>query len=235
VYYEPLVFCPPSAYFPEGKTVLSFLKRAPEGYYRPFAWSYSTKTPTEEGMRLYEDRMAELARMKEGQLKSIPDADVLEWLVKCAEHPATRMEAIYEFRGSPDYPASDEKAPPIRFDTLTKRQGERLVKAFLDSKELDSPEASLAEFLAPVKDRRIDSKLREGLALAILNKETFRGDDFMDVLALRLVIKEWSKLQNGMYEWKDDEFGERHLGYADTSKRLKVLQDGLALVDAKLK
>jgi hypothetical protein len=236
VYYEPLVFCPPSAHFPEGRTVLTFLSRAPEGYYRAFACSYSTKTLADGAMRQYEERMAELARMKEAQLKSFPDADVLEWLVKCAEQPATRMEAIYEFRGTPDYPAPrGEKAEPIRLGDLTEGQRGRLVKAFLESKEVDSPAADLAEFLAPVKDRGIDIKLQEGLAKAISKKETFLGDDLMDVLAQRLNIKEWSELRQGLYEWKAGEFGEQFRGYAEESKRLKVLEEALALVGAKLK
>jgi len=236
VFYEPLVLCPPSASFPKGNTVLAFLTRGRDGLFIPFACSYSTKLISEASLRAYEGRMAELARMKESQLKAIPDAEVLEWLIKCAEHPATRMEAIYEFQGSPDYPPPlDEIAEPIRFDSLTEGQRGRLVKALLDSKELGSPEASLAEFLMPVKDRRIDSALREGLAKAIANKNSFLGNDLMEVLAQRLDIKKWSTIQKGMYEWKTDEFGERFSGYAEESKRLKVLENALALVDSKLK
>ena len=56
--------------------------------------SYGVKKLTEADLGVYKQRIAELARILRG---AKPDRrEIVEWLVRCAENPATRFEGAYE-------------------------------------------------------------------------------------------------------------------------------------------
>lgn len=94
VYFAAFVMCPAPARYVEGKTVLAFLNRRKNGEgYRTYALSYGAKTPDNADMKVYVARVKELlAILKEDGGKQT--ARTVDWLVRCAEHPATRWEGL---------------------------------------------------------------------------------------------------------------------------------------------
>lgn len=74
--------------------LLVFLERVDgvDGYYVDM--NYGLKTLPESDLKIYVSRIEELS-----SIMSVPnprDADIVEWLVRCAEEPATRWEGTYD-------------------------------------------------------------------------------------------------------------------------------------------
>jgi carboxypeptidase family protein len=80
----------------EGDTVLAFLQRKEDGRdgYEPIYGSSSIKNLSESDLGTY---LRRLAQLKELITRSNADPkDITEWLVQCAEDPATRWEGTFE-------------------------------------------------------------------------------------------------------------------------------------------
>lgn len=91
----------PSAYdeYGDSEKLLFFLKRRADGEgYEEADSAYGVKKLTDADLRVYVERMNELALILQ-QEKPDP-ARIVEWLVRCAEEPATRWEGLYELSNS---------------------------------------------------------------------------------------------------------------------------------------
>jgi hypothetical protein len=155
--HERGFICPAPARYEIGSRVLAFVDRTDSGGFRTHALSYGAKTLEPADLAVYLQRIAEqlaIERMPEG-----PDrlAEQVEWLVRCAEHPATRWEGAYELvtdvdgrfgaRRSADRTSAYAKA-------LTGAQRERLRAAFLAAESLDLGAGCLARFFQDDDDPR---------------------------------------------------------------------------------
>lgn len=79
--------------------LLFFLKRRADGEgYEEADSSYGVKKLSDADLRVYVERMNELALILQ-QEKPDP-ARIMEWIVRCAEEPATRWEGLYELLSS---------------------------------------------------------------------------------------------------------------------------------------
>jgi hypothetical protein len=76
-------------------TLLVFLKKrdAGEGY-SPISYAEGVKNLPKDQLKVYVRRLEELAPIM--QRGKPDDAEITEWLVRCAEEPATRWEGAYE-------------------------------------------------------------------------------------------------------------------------------------------
>jgi hypothetical protein len=85
--------------FTNGDTVLAFLKERNDGDgYEVIDTSSGVKKLSEADLSIYLQRIEELAAIPP---KAKPDmAAIVEWLVRCAEQPATRWEGTYELATS---------------------------------------------------------------------------------------------------------------------------------------
>jgi len=78
----------------KGDKVLAFLTSGEDGVYSVVDLRYGLKELSDSQLTTYLERISELAQIMEG---GKPDsADLVEWLVRCAEEPATRWEGAYE-------------------------------------------------------------------------------------------------------------------------------------------
>jgi len=93
--------------FKTGDTVLIFLKpRVEENGYEVVDTSRGVKKLSEADLRVYRQRLEELAAIT---ASARPDAAaIVEWLVRCAEDPATRWEGAYEIAASVRQLADDD-------------------------------------------------------------------------------------------------------------------------------
>lgn len=96
-------------YYSGGDKLLFFLKQRVDGEgYEQADPSYGVKTLSDAELRVYVERMNELALIMQ-QEKPDP-ARIVEWLVRCAEEPATRWEGLYELITSKNVAESKEAA-----------------------------------------------------------------------------------------------------------------------------
>lgn len=100
--------------YSKGTRLLVFLSKLEDGGYSPTDYRYSIKLLSEDALKIYVRRIEELSAIT-GREK--PDtAEIVEWLVRCAEEPATRWEGAYELASNVSVPmsaeADDEDAAP---------------------------------------------------------------------------------------------------------------------------
>jgi hypothetical protein len=80
--------------FKKGDRLLLFLNRDENETYSVNDIRYGAKKLSDEDLKVYLDRIEELSALL---LKEKPDdKEIVEWLVRCAEEPATRWEGAYE-------------------------------------------------------------------------------------------------------------------------------------------
>jgi hypothetical protein len=143
--------CPAPARYVAGTRVLAFLDRAADddGEFTTHALSYGAKTLDDDAMGVYLERIREQL-----DIERLPEDDSrfarqIEWLVRCAEHPATRWEGAYELAPAGDFMShyEHERTPPDFAQHLSAVQIERLRSALLSASSFDAGERCLEELL----------------------------------------------------------------------------------------
>lgn len=141
---EDHAVCPAPARYVAGTRVLAFLDRK----YATHARSYGAKTLDEESLVVYVQRVKEqlaILAMEEGEARLLAQ---VEWLVTCAEHPATRWEGAYELAPAGDFMPEYDDRPPAGHAfaaALSDGQRARLREAFMASTRFESGEQCLEE------------------------------------------------------------------------------------------
>lgn len=93
----------PIARLKEGERYLLFLVPREEGDGYWIDPIYSAKKLSDEDLKVYLERLRELAELTRREPED--KAALVEWLVRCAEEPATRWEGAFEFEQSARAPA----------------------------------------------------------------------------------------------------------------------------------
>jgi hypothetical protein len=147
--------------YSSGDTVLVFLTRLEdEGEYTILDQTYGIKRLADAALKVYLQRISEPAKIIEG---SKPDAsDLVEWLVRCAEEPATRWEGAYEL---------DLSASMLFDDSANSEQDEETPDDGEESGE-DQSETHAAE---PVQEPEVDEEQNLLSAFAALVTESQRS------------------------------------------------------------
>jgi hypothetical protein len=94
--------------YAKNDVLLVFLNPADEGDgYVPADYDRGLKKLSPDDLKVYVSRLEELARIMRGEK---PDAAAItEWLVRCAEEPATRWEGAYELASGASLPEDPEE------------------------------------------------------------------------------------------------------------------------------
>ena len=148
VLYSPDIICPAPPHYAEGEQVLAFLYSSKEeaGYYTA-GLSWGAKNLPWPAIQSYADRVRELLEIERLD-PTLQQAQLLEWLVRCTENPATRWEGAYELARDPQFLHYDEKIPPPNFASmLSAEQKNRLANALYGSLEIGPGEMSLIDLL----------------------------------------------------------------------------------------
>src|SRR5262249_27409787 len=84
-----------------GSELIVFLKRSQRdpGYFT-VGLSYGAKSLNNRGIEVYSARILELIEIEEQTDPNARRERLVEWLVRCAEEPATRWEGAYDLRYS---------------------------------------------------------------------------------------------------------------------------------------
>jgi|GEM_PF-1630447 len=186
----------------EGKTFLLFLNlNAEDETYSIDDMSYGAKQLSDADLKVYIKRIEELAAILSAAEPS--DKEIVEWLVRCAEEPATRWEGAYELVTSSyllEYQeeqakaaqAEAEAAPPSSGETSVEVKTGIVFASEMASNEPESHEEEVeynpygahvkAEFIGLLTD---EQKYR--LTTALVNIERLKDADSV----LVEVVKRW--------------------------------------------
>lgn len=145
--YRSNVICPAPPHYDSGTWVVVFLSRE-KHVYQTYALSYGVKTVTQEDITIYRDRIVEMQKILMIENKDDQFLQTVEWLVKCAEHPATRQEGTYELSPESDFMSyyDRDQNPSFQF-MLTTDQKLRLKNALLKSEEDDYSHIALIDLV----------------------------------------------------------------------------------------
>src|SRR5262245_33042914 len=101
VYYWPDVVCPAQPHYEEGAIVLVFLTQLKDSTgYHTVGLSYGAKSLINQEIDIYSARIRELIEIEKQADPNTRQQQLVEWLVRCAEEPATRWEGAYELHNS---------------------------------------------------------------------------------------------------------------------------------------
>lgn len=159
--------------FAAGKELLLFLKatkpepgRKPRGGYEIADSRYGIRNVTGRELRAYLDRIEELSHLSPD--RGPVDAAIVEWLVRCAEDPATRWEGATELVASIDRDAEQTVDEDSEAESTTSASTET------DREEQDPAEATESE---PDFSAWLSAEQKTRLTTALLQTERVQEGD----------------------------------------------------------
>ena len=159
VHFNPNIICPSPPSFREGKKVLAFLRRASDGKgYETVGLSYGAKDVSEAEARVYSGRISDWLTLDRQHARKIPTNAIVEWLVKCVEHPLTKWEGAYELsERRPLLGTNIVRSPFAQF--ITPNQMLRLSNVVFSSEYITSGDFSLLEIFRSKARSRVVQQL----------------------------------------------------------------------------
>lgn len=205
--------CPAPAVYVPKTDVLAFLDKR-KGQYYTHALSYGAKTMSTDQLEIYKNRIVEMQK-----ILTITDVDrkfveTIEWLVKCAEHVATRWEGVYELSPESDFMSyySRSEHPPFKY-LITPEQKQRLKTALLNTTELGYGDFGLVDLVYVGNEDEIYQYLLSGLK-KLPDDRMWMAEDYM----MRLLYRKNSpELENLLNEYSDKRFDD------DKARELKSI------------
>lgn len=144
VAYPAFVSCPAPPRYKVGERVLAFLKRSNDGqHYYTVGSHWGAKNLSPHVLEAYVARLQELQAIENSEA-SVRESQLLDWLVRCAEDPATRWEGAYEL--SPPECGWTMLRPNFA-PQLSRSQKKRLAIALYRSPVIDKGELCLVNLL----------------------------------------------------------------------------------------
>lgn len=164
VAYIRNMVCPAPPRYKTGSEVVVFLDKGENGMFKTHALSYGAREVTSGDIAVYRDRIREMQ-----QILSIKDTDqqfieTTEWLVKCAEHEATRWDGVYELSPESDFMSyyARSEQPPFKY-MLTYEQKQRLKNALLATTEVGYSDFGLVDLVYLGNEESVGRYLLNGL------------------------------------------------------------------------
>ena len=182
VYFCSGMICPAPGVFYEGEEVLTFIdKRDKADGYEVHALSYGVKHGLSQSeYQLYRTRITEMQKLEDECDPRRKDEQILEWLVKCAEQPATRWEGVYELSPQSDFMSYYDRENSIRKDIfLSTGQKQRLFNALFATDTLQYFDIPLVDIVNGINDSAILVFLKTGL-LKIDKEYLWPAHDIME-------------------------------------------------------
>lgn len=162
--YEPTLVCPAPPHYKAGSEVTVFLDKGEKGMFRTHALSYGAREVTIPDIAIYRDRIREMQH-----ILTITDTDqqfleTTEWLVKCAEHEATRWDGVYELSPESDFMSYYAQSEQLPFKyMLTDEQKQRLRNALLATTEVGYSDFGLVDLVYLGNEEAVSRFLLDGL------------------------------------------------------------------------
>jgi hypothetical protein len=164
VAFEPNMVCPAPARYIPGTEVIVFLDMGDNGMFRTHALSYGARAATLPDVAVFRDRIREMQ-----QILTIIDTDqqfleTTEWLVRCAEHEATRWDGVYELTPESDFMSyyAQSERQPFKY-MLTYEQKQRLKDALLATTVAGYSDFGLVDLVYLGNEEVVSRYLLEGL------------------------------------------------------------------------
>jgi hypothetical protein len=164
--------------YPVGKTVLAFLEKYNDPYYKPCDTQNSIKLLSDPELKIYIQKIREFLPIWELQNKDERNLQMVEWLVQCLETPCLQKDAgedLYYGRYKRNY---SQFYTYDRHLTLTKSQHSRIANVLVNSPDfikgvcpLPVAENFMIDLLGKYRNKKIAFALLEYLKKLKFQKE----------------------------------------------------------------
>jgi hypothetical protein len=158
------IVCPAPPRYKAGTEVVVFLDKGDKGMFRTHALSYGARQVTLNDIAVFRDRIREMQR-----ILTLTDTDqqffeTTEWLVKCAEHEATRWDGVYELSPESDFMSYYARSEQLPFKyMLAYEQKQRLKNALLATTEVGYSDFGLVDLVYLGNEEAVSRFLLDGL------------------------------------------------------------------------
>jgi hypothetical protein len=164
VIFNSNIVCPTPPRYTDNTHVLVFLNKDKEGHYYTHALSYGVKTLTLSDIAIYKARILEMQQIAQLKNKTERYTQTVEWLVKCAEQPATRWEGGFELNLQSDMmPYYDKRYKDGFRKGLSEAQRERLKTALLTTTDMRAEDLFLVDMVYDGNEKVINVFMLNGL------------------------------------------------------------------------
>lgn len=162
--FEPYMICPSPPVYEDDTYVIAFVDKDKDGRYYTHALSYGAKTLTLPDIAIYKTRILEMQAIIQLKDEKERYTQTVEWLVKCAEQPATRWEGSFELGLRSDFMVYYDKRYPNGFRKgLSEAQRERLKTALLATVDIQDIDFGLVDLVYVGNESLIDVFLLNAL------------------------------------------------------------------------
>jgi hypothetical protein len=228
VAYSPNMVCPAPPSYPRGSTVIAFLDRSRgEKFFTTHGLSYGSKVLSESELVIYVERISEILEILSHGDSPEKEKQTTEWLVRCAEEPATRWEGAYELSPGGSLMSFYEKEEPHDFAAMiTEEQKSRLSSALFRSTTISSEDFCLINLLKDDEGERLVVFILRYLK-NVVNDPPYYTDQLMAFISDKLGNKEALELTR---EFSDLDL----LDDKEGKQRKRMLSDFIALIERRM-
>lgn len=164
IVFFPKLICPSPAVYEAGTHVIAFVDKGKDGHYYTHALKYGAKTLAPADIAIYKARILEMQQIAQLKNKTERYTQTVEWLVKCAEQPATRWEGGFELSLQSDFMVYYDKRYQDGFRKgLSEAQRERLKTALLATTDMRTEDLFLVDMVYDGNEKIINVFMLNGL------------------------------------------------------------------------
>lgn len=231
IYSDVGLLCPRPPSFEKDENVVVFLRpyKFVKNSYATVSFFYGKKTLSPDNLTIYQERIREILEINSEENEKVKNEKIVEWLVKCVEHPVTRLDAVQDF--SSNNSRLERKNEKTTNDTLSKsfltmltsEQKIRIINALFNSSTVGADEVLLLTMLENIDTNRLIPFILSYLHQNI-EKHSHSTYELMFVVAERKNNKDALKLAN---EYKDCYLSNKE---QPPEKKRKILTEFLAVL-----
>jgi hypothetical protein len=161
--FNPYLVCPAPPRFKKDTDVLVFLSKR-EKHFFVHALSYGLKTLSIAELNVFKMRISEMQKILQIEDTDRQFVETTEWLVKCAEHPVTRNDGVYELTPESNFMSYYDRTENLPFKfVISAEQKLRLKIALLSTTDNDYVDFGLVDLVYLGNEEEIFNYLLNGL------------------------------------------------------------------------
>lgn len=239
VYYNANTICPAPPEYKKGDRIIAFLaKNKGENSYHNPAHSYGVKSfSSEEQRNVYRTRILEMQDILAKKKPSQKHTAIIDWLVKCAAHPVTRWEGIYELSHQGDVMSSyDDDRSMKKSVFLSAPQKQLLYDSFIQIQKPTYEDLYLVDIASGVNDAMLLNQLKQKLTEADPDNEWLLAlmmtyiVKLTDNKELEDILKKATEILYNSSNKQTKTFGELYKAFLEKMQNSSLKQTGSTAV-----
>lgn len=208
VHFDNYMGCPAPAHYEINTTVLAFLDFA-DTKFTTHALSYGSKTLESADLEIYKSRITEIQKILAIKDQFVQYNETLDWLIKCAEQPATQWEGVFELSPHSDFMSSYSQRKQSDFGQfLSDQQKNRLFQIIKNKDVFDYGDFGIIDLVYAKNEAFIDERLIKSLN-ALDNFGLLFARDYMQRLGHLLPKKQLEKFVENQEKFLFDNSDEQ--------------------------